>query len=109
MSMHDVIDHLKWYLHTFEITEIANYHRIYFLPILEWKCPGGMELPWGTKNDGFDNDVGEYLYNIWDHIAYRYEIITKLGKGSFGVCVKCYDHKEKKYIAMKIIKNKKRL
>lgn len=109
LSMHDVLDHLKKYLHPFEITEITNYHWVYFFPILERKCPGGMELPWGTRNDSFDNDAGEYLYNIRDHIAYRYEIISKLGKGSFGVCVKCFDHKEKKYIAMKIIKNKKRI
>lgn len=109
LSMHDVIDHLKWFLHPFEITEISNYHRVYFFPVLEWKCPGGMELPKGTWNANFDNDAGEYLFNIWDHIAYWYEIISKLGKGSFGVCVKCFDHKEKKYIAMKIVKNKKKL
>lgn len=31
-----------------------------------------------------------------------------LGKGSFGKVLKCYDHKEKNYVAVKIIKNKKR-
>lgn len=35
--------------------------------------------------------------------------MSKLGKGSFGYVLKCFDHKEKKYIALKIIRNKKRL
>jgi dual specificity tyrosine-phosphorylation-regulated kinase 2/3/4 len=51
---------------------------------------------------------GDYYLITHDHIAYRYEIIGALGKGSFGQVAKCYDHKEKKYIALKIIRNKKR-
>jgi dual specificity tyrosine-phosphorylation-regulated kinase 2/3/4 len=42
-------------------------------------------------------------------LAYRYEVIKKLGKGSFGVVLKCYDHKKKEYCALKILKNKERL
>jgi len=45
---------------------------------------------------------------LHDHINYRYEIISLLGKGSFGKVLKCYDHKEKNYVAVKIIKNKKK-
>ena len=43
-----------------------------------------------------------------DHIAYRYELVSFLGKGSFGVAVKCLDHKTGDYVAIKIIKNKKK-
>lgn len=31
-----------------------------------------------------------------------------LGKGSFGIAVKCFDHKTKEEVALKIIKNKKK-
>jgi serine/threonine protein kinase len=44
-----------------------------------------------------------------EHIAYRYEIVKKLGKGSFGIVLKVFDHKNKEFVALKILKNKKRL
>lgn len=31
-----------------------------------------------------------------------------MGKGSFGIAVKCYDHKRREETALKIIKNKKK-
>ena len=40
-----------------------------------------------------------------DHIYYRYEILSLLGKGSFGQVIKCYDHKSKRNVALKIIRN----
>ena len=62
-----------------------------------------------ATNHGFDTECNEYLSRINEHLAYRYEVIKKLGKGSFGVVLKCFDHKLKEYIALKILKNKKRL
>jgi len=44
-----------------------------------------------------------------EHLGYRYEVSKKCGKGSFGVVLKCYDHKERDHVAIKILKNKKRL
>lgn len=43
-----------------------------------------------------------------DHIAYRYEVLSVIGKGSFGHVVKCLDHKTGEKVAVKIIRNKKR-
>jgi dual specificity tyrosine-phosphorylation-regulated kinase 2/3/4 len=31
-----------------------------------------------------------------------------LGKGSFGQVLKCFDHKKKEYVAVKVIRSKKR-
>jgi len=36
-------------------------------------------------------------------------VIKKLGKGSFGVVLRVFDHKLKEYVALKVLKNKKRL
>ncbi len=62
-----------------------------------------------STNNGFDTDSNEYLSRINEHICYRFEIVKKLGKGSFGVVLKAYDHKKKEYVALKILKNKSRL
>ena len=40
-----------------------------------------------------------------DHLLYRFEIIKELDKGAFGQVVKCYDHKEKCEVAIKINRN----
>jgi len=43
-----------------------------------------------------------------DHLCYRYEVLELLGKGSFGQVVRAFDHKTNKFVAVKIIRNKKR-
>ncbi|EKE41465.1 hypothetical protein ENUP19_0044G0011 [Entamoeba nuttalli] len=37
----------------------------------------------------------------------RYEVIEKLGQGTFGQVFKCYDHINNRFCALKILKNKK--
>ena len=52
--------------------------------------------------------VGNYNIIEGDHLAYRYEVVDLLGKGSFGQVVRCVDHKTGILVAVKIIRNKKR-
>jgi len=59
-------------------------------------------------NFGFDDSKGNYRVTVKDHIAFRYEILGFLGKGSFGIAVKAFDHFHKEEVALKIIKNKKK-
>ncbi|KAI8819720.1 kinase-like domain-containing protein, partial [Fimicolochytrium jonesii] len=61
-----------------------------------------------TTATGYDDSRGDYYLTKHDHINYRYEILSLLGKGSFGQVVRCYDHKTKANVALKIIRNKKR-
>jgi len=60
-------------------------------------------------NYGFDNESQEYNVVMHEHLAYRYEVVKKLGKGSFGIVLRVFDHKTKEFVALKILKNKKRL
>ncbi len=62
----------------------------------------------GSNNYGYDDERGDYNIVLGDHLAYRYEVVDVLGKGSFGQVVRCVDHKEGGIVAVKIIRNKKR-
>ena len=61
-----------------------------------------------TNNFGYDDERGDYLVTNHDHLAYRYEIIDTLGKGSFGQVLQCRDYCTGESVAIKIIRNKKR-
>lgn len=80
-------------------------------PNYESSLPGGSSYgKFDEKtNHGFDTDQQEYAVRLNEHIGYRYEIVKKLGKGSFGIVMRAFDHKEKEFLAVKILKNKKRL
>ena len=70
------------------------------------KTPATIDVT--TNNYGYDDERGDYLVIEHDHLAYRYEIIDTLGKGSFGQVLHCRDHASGTSVAIKIIRNKKR-
>ena len=92
-------------LSDYEKGEILDYHNIYFLGLKADKLKA---TPNNANNYGFDDDRGDYKAVFNDHIGYRYEVVSLLGKGSFGQAFKSYDHKKNRYVALKIIRNKKR-
>uniref|UniRef100_A0A915MJD3 Protein kinase domain-containing protein n=1 Tax=Meloidogyne javanica TaxID=6303 RepID=A0A915MJD3_MELJA len=59
-------------LTTFELTEIKEYTKIYFAG------------PHAKKQIDFDDKDGVYKVVLHDHLAYRFEIIKSIGKGTFG-------------------------
>lgn len=94
-------------LNIFERGEIIDYKDIYFTGTRNAKKFVG-DLANQASNFGFDDERGDYNIVLGDHLAYRYEVIDMLGKGSFGQVVRCVDHKNGKLVAVKIIRNKKR-
>ena len=94
----------KHLLTSFEKQEISDYRKIYFLGLNAKKVKSDSN----KDNFGYDDEKSNYRVVHGDHIAYRYEILEILGKGSFGLVVKCLDHKLKQWVALKIIRNQKR-
>ena len=79
-------------LSRYEHKEIVHFKKLYYLG-----C--------GRKDEkSFSDNNGYYKVIIGDHLAYRYEILEKLGEGSFGTVVKCKDHKTGDSVAIKIIR-----
>lgn len=94
-------------LNIFERGEIIDYNDIYFCGTQNAQKVVG-DLKSDRPNFGYDDDRGDYTIVVGDHLAYRYEIVDVLGKGSFGQVVRCIDHKTGVLVAVKIIRNKKR-
>ena len=89
----------------YEHHEIFNYPQIYFIGANAKKRPGIIAAP---NNCGYDDDQGSYTHIPHDHLAYRYEVLKVIGKGSFGQVVKAYDHKNHHHVALKMVRNEKR-
>lgn len=95
------------HLNIFERGEIVDYKDVYFCGLQDAQKHVG-DLSADLANFGYDDDRGDYNIVHGDHLAYRYEIVDILGKGSFGQVVRCIDHKTGVLVAIKIIRNKKR-
>lgn len=90
----------------YEREEVPKYSKVYYISPKDRKQ---YATPEKTEfNHGYDDERGDYIINMHDHLCYRYEITELLGKGSFGQVLKCLDHKTGEYVAIKIIRNKKR-
>lgn len=100
---------IKFYGHhlsPYEQNEIGSYPEVYFVGHQSKKYQAMPDNP--ALNYGYDDERGDYKSVTNDHLAYRYEILEELGRGSFGQVVKCYDHKTASTVAVKLIRNKKR-
>ena len=97
-SPNQIVDELSSY----EQQEMCSYSRVYYAGDASSKVEVNEDLP----NNGFDNLQGDYIVCRNDHIAYRYQFLDVLGRGSFGFVFKCEDHKMGGQVAMKIIRNR---
>ncbi|XP_075880520.1 dual specificity tyrosine-phosphorylation-regulated kinase 3 isoform X2 [Nelusetta ayraudi] len=88
-----------------EQTEIHSYPHVYFVGPNAKKRPA---IAGGNNNCGYDDEQGGYIHVPHDHLAYRYEFLKIIGKGSFGQVAKVYDHKLQQHLALKMVRNEKR-
>ena len=100
-----ILKHYNNKLSPYELKEIVSYDEVYYAGLNAKKRQGSTG---GNNNNGYDDEQGSYLHVIHDHLAYRYEILKVIGKGSFGHVMKAYDHKTRLYVAVKIVRNEKR-
>jgi dual specificity tyrosine-phosphorylation-regulated kinase 2/3/4 len=89
------------YVSDWEAREVAGFAQVYFLGLRAEKVKPDAKKP----NCGFDDEHSNYLTPLNDHLAYRFEILSFLGKGAYGKVIRCYDHLTHSHVAIKIIRN----
>ncbi|XP_072510071.1 dual specificity tyrosine-phosphorylation-regulated kinase 4 isoform X2 [Notamacropus eugenii] len=105
MTASEALKYFENQLSVYERNEILGYTELWFLGLEAQKLD---VLPEKHSKTSFDDEHGSYIKVLHDHIAYRYEVLEMIGKGSFGQVAKCLDHKKNELVALKIIRNKKR-
>ncbi|XP_032973759.1 dual specificity tyrosine-phosphorylation-regulated kinase 4 [Rhinolophus ferrumequinum] len=105
LTAKEALRFFKNQLSSYEQNEILGYAELWFLGLEAEKLHVAPEK---FSKTSFDDEHGSYMKVLHDHIAYRYEVLEMIGKGSFGQVAKCLDHKNNELVALKIIRNKKR-
>lgn len=95
------------YLNSFELREMYDFDTFYYCgQNANNKYNPSLDQP--EHNFGYDDERGDYRAVSRDHLAYRYEVVDLLGRGSFGQVLRCKDHKTGEWVAIKLIRNKER-
>jgi hypothetical protein len=88
-----------------EKKEILKYQEIFFIGSEKSKEQLKFSKAFARSCKGDGGSQGLYKAIVGDHICFRYEIVSEIGRGAFGQVFKCLDHKNNKYVAIKINRN----
>ncbi|XP_043661946.1 dual specificity tyrosine-phosphorylation-regulated kinase 2 isoform X2 [Drosophila teissieri] len=108
MTPSELVKKFRNYLTDLEFEELKVYKEVWYFGQHASKNYNKPAPTANTTNLGYDDDNGNYKIIEHDHIAFRYEILEVIGKGSFGQVIRALDHKTNTHVAIKIIRNKKR-
>ncbi|KAJ7966004.1 Protein kinase [Quillaja saponaria] len=52
-----------------------------------------------------DDRDGHYVFNLGENLTPRYKILSKMGEGTFGRVLECWDRKKQEYVAIKVVRS----
>ncbi|VFQ84651.1 unnamed protein product [Cuscuta campestris] len=52
-----------------------------------------------------DDSVGHYVFSLGENLTPRYKILKKLGEGTFGRVLECWDRQTREFVAIKVIRS----
>ncbi|XP_031405116.1 serine/threonine-protein kinase AFC3 isoform X2 [Punica granatum] len=52
-----------------------------------------------------DDREGHYAFSLGENLTPRYKILSKMGEGTFGRVLECWDRQTKEYVAIKVVRN----
>ncbi|GBG63154.1 hypothetical protein CBR_g36923 [Chara braunii] len=60
----------------------------------------GASAPWRE-----DDKDGHFVYELAENLTPRYKILSKMGEGTFGRVLECWDREKQEFVAVKVIRN----
>ncbi|XP_027348996.1 serine/threonine-protein kinase AFC1 isoform X4 [Abrus precatorius] len=52
-----------------------------------------------------DDKDGHYVFAVGENLTPRYKILSKMGEGTFGQVLECFDNEKKEVVAIKIVRS----
>ncbi|KAF7817151.1 serine/threonine-protein kinase AFC3 [Senna tora] len=52
-----------------------------------------------------DDREGHYVFNLGENLTSRYKILSKMGEGTFGRVLECWDRQTREYVAIKVVRS----
>ncbi|XP_030464754.1 serine/threonine-protein kinase AFC3 [Syzygium oleosum] len=52
-----------------------------------------------------DDREGHYVFNLGENLTPRYKILSKMGEGTFGRVLECWDRQTQEYVAVKVVRS----
>ncbi|XP_022743125.1 serine/threonine-protein kinase AFC1 isoform X2 [Durio zibethinus] len=52
-----------------------------------------------------DDKDGHYVFAVGEHLTPRYMILSKMGEGTFGQVLECFDNEKQEVVAIKIVRS----
>ncbi|CAN1135357.1 Serine/threonine-protein kinase AFC1 [Linum perenne] len=66
----------------------------------DFQVPRNFSPPWRP-----DDKDGHYVFAIGDSLTPRYKILSKMGEGTFGQVLECFDNEKREGVAIKIVRS----
>ncbi|KAL0917926.1 hypothetical protein M5K25_013035 [Dendrobium thyrsiflorum] len=60
----------------------------------------GASPPWRE-----DDREGHYVFDLGENLTPRYKILSKIGEGTFGRVLECWDREVREYVAIKVVRS----
>ncbi|AQK96365.1 putative protein kinase superfamily protein [Zea mays] len=69
-------------------------------PEREVVARGGASPPWRE-----DDRDGHFVFDLGENLTRRYKILSKMGEGTFGRVLECWDRETHEYVAIKVVRS----
>ena len=87
--------------------DIMRYKRVWYVPmdkddkITHEYCASTMNSSMDSRSSKSHDGVFKIIRG--EHVAFQFEVMDLLGQGNFGQVIRCFDHKSKRMVALKVI------